>query len=612
MLTLLLALVLPGGAEVLPTRIPGVDARDSVRDYDDARVQTRRVALANPSGEPLRIPSAPSLALKLPPGEYTLYTLYGGWGQERQLAAETLGAGARVLTSRRGRSSSIYSPWFALRNQTTGITYAGQLEWSGNWTLSVERVPARAALRLSAVPVEVRLGMEFDSPGYRLDPGETLDLAPAVFTAVEGDLDDAVNQLHRYQRLHVFPRRPGGGLPWVQFNSWYPFPGKMTAAEMMRAADVAAELGAEVFVLDAGWYNRKNWSRELGDYQADRAAFPNGIEELSAHVRKLGLKFGMWVEIENGGSESRLFAGHPDWFFQLGGKPLKSGERYHLDFAKPEVRAWARGVVDRLVRDYRLEWIKIDYNIDIGWEFDDPSAKGGVLMRHLAAYYRWLDEVRAAHPQLFIENCSSGGLRFDLGILRHTHSTWLSDEVKPRESVQLGYGCTVEFAPEVCNHWMVGDTNRGDIQPGAESGWWDFMLRVPMNGQYGISSKVFEWSPELRERARANVALYKRIRPAIVGADVYHLTPPPDHNAPEGWTGVQYVTAGGGRSVLMAYRCQGGEAARSFKLRGLDPSKTYRVRIDEKDRGVMTGAQLGKEGLKLELAEWRAAVVELE
>ncbi|MCX6634937.1 MAG: alpha-galactosidase, partial [Acidobacteria bacterium] len=350
---------------------------------------------------------------------------------------------------------------------------------------------------------------------------------------------------------------------------------------------------------------------ELGDYQADRAAFPNGIEELAAHVRKLGLKFGMWVEIENGGSESRLFAGHPEWFFQLGGKPLKSGERYHLDFAKPEVRAWARGVMDRLVRDYRLEWIKIDYNIDIGWEFDDPSGKGGVLMRHLAAYYRWLDEVRAAHPQLFLENCSSGGLRFDLGILRHTHSTWLSDEVKPRESVQLGYGCTVEFAPEVCNHWMVGDTDRGDIQPGAESGWWDFMLRVPMNGQYGISSKVFEWSPELKQRARANVALYKRIRPAIVGADVYHLTPPPDHNAPEGWTGIQYVAAGG-RSVLMAYRCQGGEAERSFKLRGLDPSKTYRVRVDEKDRGVMTGAQLSTEGLKLELAEWRAAVVELE
>jgi alpha-galactosidase len=113
-----------------------------------------------------------------------------------------------------------------------------------------------------------------------------------------------------------------------------------------------------------------------------------------------------------------------------------------------------------------------------------------------------------------IENCSSGGMRFDLGIMGHTHTNWLSDVVAPLPSVQLAYGCTLEFSPAVCNHWMIGDGEgeRAAVDNNAPPGWWDFILRVPMNGQYGISSKVFDWSPALRKRAAENVALYKRIR----------------------------------------------------------------------------------------------------
>jgi alpha-galactosidase len=141
-------------------------------------------------------------------------------------------------------------------------------------------------------------------------------------------------------------------------------------------------------------------------------------------------------------------------------------ERYHLNFAKPAASQWARSVVDRLVKDYGIEWLKIDYNIDIGECFDPPllaERRGHVLHDHLASYYGWLDDLRAAYPQLVIENCSSGGTRFDLGIMAHTHTTWLSDVVRPRPSVQLGYGCTVEFIPEVCNHWMVGDQDNRDV-----------------------------------------------------------------------------------------------------------------------------------------------------
>jgi alpha-galactosidase len=197
--------------------------------------------------------------------------------------------------------------------------------------------------------------------------------------------------------------------------------------------------------------------------------------------------------------------------------------------------------------------------------------------------------------------------------MRHTHSTWLSDVVTPLPSVQLAYGCTVEFSPEVCNHWMVGDKDNGEVDLSKPPGWWDFLFRVPMNGQYGISSRVFDWSPELKARAAANVALYKRLRQTVAGADVYHLTPPPDHDQPEGWMGLQYVAEGGARSVLMAYRLGKSEPGHAFRLRGLASGRTYRVQVDGKALGAFSAAQLSRDGLPLQLdAEYRATVVELE
>lgn len=285
------------------------------------------------------------------------------------------------------------------------------------------------------------LGMRADFGGpLALSPGESFALPAVALTATAGDLDDGANQLHRYQRQFVIPRSPTNDPLLVQFNSWYPFPGKMTITDMKRCADVAAKLGAEVFVLDAGWFSGKNWSRELGDWTPNMEEYPRGIEELAPYVRSKGMKFGIWVEIENLGIDSRMFREHPEWCLTYQGKPLLVFERYHLNFARPEVRRWARSVIDRLAREYKIEWLKIDYNIDIGERFDPTDLmerRGHVLYDHLIYYYRWLDQVRAAYPRLVIENCSSGGTRFDLGIMAHTHTT-LSDEVRPLPSVELG------------------------------------------------------------------------------------------------------------------------------------------------------------------------------
>ncbi len=584
--------------------------------WADTGVFSREIIFKNIGDSVITLASAPSLTWKLPAGDYTLRYLYGGWGEERQLASEKLGAGARNFGSIRGRSSNGFAPWLSVRNEDKQVEYLSELAWSGNWDARVMREPGRWPSKLRDQEVDVSMGVHFDFGGpLSLRPGTSFVLPKVAFTASGGDLDDATNQMHRYQRLYVFPQSTANRPPLVQFNSWYPFPGKMNVSDIRRLADVAATLGAEVFVLDAGWYNQNDWSKELGDYEPDPQAFPQGLEALSTYVRGKGMRFGLWLEIENLGLESSMFQKHKDWCLAYNGAPVRQSDRCQLDFANPEVREWATSTVDRLVSKYELSWIKIDYNIDIGDRFDphDKDRPGDVLYQHIAHYYAWLDEERATHPDLIIENCSSGGLRFDTGILAHTHTNWLSDNVDPIASLQLGFGCTVQFSPEVCNHWMVGDTDRGHVDLTKPTGWWDFLFRVPMNGQFGFSSRVFDWSQPLKNRATANIALYKQIRQTISGADVYHLTGQPALRNPTGWMALEYVSQANHNSVLTTYRLQDGTSEKSFRLRGLDPLVSYDVLKDGRPLLHAKGEDLMVRGLTVHIEEqWRAAIYEIK
>lgn len=584
------------------------------RTWGQTGVITRQITLRNKSNGPIHIKEFPSLAWQLPPGNYDLTYLWGGWAHERQVSNEQLGPGRRSFRMTRGRSTNGYSPWFCLHHQGLGVHYLAQLAYSGNWEMHFEQYPDGQSLVQENLNASLGMRFDFDGP-LQLAVGQSFEIPLVAFTATSGDMDDGANQLHRFQRQYVVPRTPTNNPLLVQFNSWYPFPGEMNVEQMKRCVDVAGPLGAEVFVLDAGWFSSKNWSRELGDWNVNPGAFPDGMEELARYVRRKGMKFGIWVEIENLGVDSKMFREHPEWCLTYNGKPLLIDQRYPLNFAKPEVQKWAASVIDRFVRDYGIEWLKIDYNIDVGDMFDPPALlarPGDVLYRDRTSYYEWLDEIRSRHPELVIENCSSGGLRFDLGIIGHTHTTWLSDEVRPRPSVQLAYGSTVEFIPEICNHWMVGDKRNGEVDLSNPEGWWDFLFRVPMTGQFGISSRVFDWSPELKARAKANINLYKKIRHVIMGADVYHLTPSPDHDDPAGWSAIQYASPDRKRSVLLAYRLASSVSTRVFKLRGLAPGYTYQIAMDGAVREKLAGQTLLKDGLRVEFKDpWRASIIEL-
>lgn len=582
---------------------------------------------------PLHALASGRLALRAPRGA-TLTYLHGHWGDECQVASEVLGFGTRTLEVRAGRSSNGFSPWFALQPQP-GLVLAGQLAWSGNWRIDLARedvdrhrvylYPEGGMPEDGDPRVVVTAGLHDWRFLRRLAPGERFR-TPVLALAAGTDLDAAAQRLHTWSAARIPQPNPNVPLQ-VQFNTWYNLgrlhgDGKVPVGRMKAYANVAAEIGCEIFVLDAGWYDATNWSGKLGDWEVDPTFYPNGLEELIEHVRGKGMKFGLWVEIEVAGAASRLRAEHPDWLVTHDGEPLAFGRwgRRGLAFGHPEAAAWALAELDRLATRYQLDWLKIDYNIDYGPGSDNPRhghSPGDALYRHLTAYYAILDELRRRHPNLIVENCASGGLRFDPGIIAHTHTTWLSDEVRPLRSLQLGYGATLAHPAAVCNHWAV------DLENEMDPIWRDLVFRVPMMGQFGISGNVDTWDAGLRAQAAHHVAVYKQIREVVRRGRCYHLTPPIPPEGATGWTAIWFVDevpAGEApHGVLFAYRLAESPAEIVLPLPGLAAEGVYKVRADRELDGISpapaelrSGASLAEEGLRLRLpAVNRSALVQL-
>ncbi|WP_170971000.1 alpha-galactosidase [Ilyomonas limi] len=579
--------------------------------YNNTGVFTRSINIKNTSQQAIHIANIPSFSASLPGGNYDLQYLKTEWGHERRFTTEALQPDSlRSFIMNRGRSGEGYSSWFSLVNNTTSVRYMAELAYSGNWQMQFLQKEANA-------PVTVQMGMRFDKgEALTLLPSATFQTPEVAFTLDSGDLDEVANYLHRYQREFVIPAVQTNRPLLVEYNTWFATPNKVYVKEVKRLVDSAAALGCEAFVLDAGWYNEQeqDWSAELGNWYPTKTSFPNGLEELVNYVHQNNMLFGLWVEIESVGRQSNLVKEHPGWFLQNEGKPVFTSNRYHLNFANDSARNWALHTISRLVNTYQLKWIKIDYNNSVGESFD-AQYNGIALYEHLQGYFKLLDAVHHLFPSLIVENCASGGLRTDLGTMKHTNTAWLSDITYPHNAPQLVWGATLELTPGINNYWMTGDTVHQDVwfckEEPLHPEWWNYMFRIAMTGQFGISSRLERWSKALMDTAKQNIQLYKRIRTIIQGADVYHLTPMPDHDKPVGSMAIQYQN--NDKNLLMAYRLENGKDEENYKLRNLDAAQQYVVYIDGKKIKQLTGGELMNVGITVNLKyDFSAAVIEMD
>lgn len=533
------------------------------------------------------------------------------WGAEFAPIEGALDLPLRLGVSS-GRSSHGMHPWLGLTRAGAAIIVSPA--WSGNWHISID---AHGLLTAGISPDGFRTVVTPEAPV----------VAPPVFVAVGSDLDDAAAALARAVARDVVPRSPASEAIPVEWNHWWPYEdADITADVFRRNAVVAASVGIETVTLDAGWFGRadaaSDWQRERGDWDAvNGARFPQGLPALADDVRSLGLDFGVWLEPEAVGADARLRRERPELIAaRRSPAPASPSITVSLDprdptflgyvcLGSPQGRDFVRDTISRVITDTGARWLKLDFNVDPGAGCDRTDHGHGAydgLYRHYRGLYAVLDDVRASHPEVVLEACSSGGLRIDLGLAAHTHCAFLSDPDWTEHHLQALWGASLMLPPVAMLHWSWSQW-RGD-NPDQEQDWESLstsafaaMLRPAMLQRFGVSMRLEDLSAELRDCLRDHVRLYREeIAPLVRAGELRRLTPPPLRGG-GGERVPVFQVSDGDHHVVVGTVLPGGTTPRRQRVDGLDLDRDYRVRnIDAGGEAVVSGARLGREGVAVD------------
>ncbi|WP_405567269.1 alpha-galactosidase [Streptomyces sp. NBC_01167] len=544
----------------------------------------------------VRLERFDSAAVNVPvQGGARLTYLAGQWSQEFQLHHLELDRGRFEMESTQGSAGHAYHPWLAIQSadapaEGTTPTYGIALEWSGNWRITADAEPGGA--------LRVRAGRVPHEGAVRLTPGTTL-VTPRLACAFSPDgLDGLARVWHRYERHLTGERidRPRK----VLYNSWEATGFDVDADEQLELARTAAQLGAELFVVDDGWFTgRHDDTGGLGDWDPDPAAFPGGFDRFIDQVRALGMDFGLWVEPEGISPRSKLYAEHPEWVYRIDGRPATLvRNQLLLDLGREDVQDFVISTLDRLLGSHAIRYLKWDMNRP-PTERGRPGHPAGpdperqdLDAAHVAGYLRVLDHLRAAHPHVTIEGCAGGGARVEHATIARTDVVWPSDNTAPMDRLRIQYGYLHAHASHTMSSWVTDAPGIFDPRPRSLA----FRFVNSMVGVLGVGADIRHWAPEQRAEAARWIARYKEIRDVVHHGEVHLLGTPADPTC-----GVQFEERGGARVVVTAWNTGpldgapllSGRPAR-LRLRALAPESVY---IDTDTGTRYSGAYLLHSGL---------------
>jgi alpha-galactosidase len=554
----------------------------------------RWVEISNPGDAPFTLERAFSAMWHVPAGDtYTLAHLAGKWLDEFHLWREELQPGVKMLDSRRITTSHHHNPWFMLERadapatEAAGETWFGALCWSGNWKLAAE-VTDFGSTRVS-------LGLNDWDFAWQLNPGETFTTPSSLGGYTKQGRGGASRRLHDYIREQVLPH---GRVPHkVLYNSWEATTFSVDEKSQIELAEMAAEMGIELFVMDDGWFHgRSDDHAGLGDWWPDENKFPRGIGGLVHRVNELGMEFGIWVEPEMVNPNSELYRAHPDWAIHFPGRPrTEARNQLILNFARPDVQEYILEKLDRLLSENNIAFIKWDMNRNVsepGWE-GAPGDPREIWVRYVQGVYRVWGELRRRHPAVVWQSCSGGGGRADLGILRLADQVWVSDNTEPSARLGIQEGFSQVFPANVMEAWVTDS--------GQEYLPFEYRMHVSMCGSLGIGGHLKHWGLERRAQAARWIKVYKELREIIQLGDQFRLRSPQLH----AYSAVQYMAKDKSAGVLFAFRTHLSHPAQipPLYLQGLEPDAFYTI---EGCNGTRSGLAWMETGLTIPLADFQS------
>ena len=562
-----------------------------------------QVTLANAADTPVPIDQLFPLVVRFPrlDGPWRVLRTRGGSSENfypprAWTPAERVvfGGEVRIESPPQGRSSSRHLPvLIAAAGPDPGAPGVwAAMEYSGEWFLTLRHVGDGPFLRGQLKMGPIVLG-----------PGEQLALPAVQVGFFDGGIEAGAEAFRRHVRDCICPRLGGAPVtPPVSYNHWFGLREDVDAPSLAPQVARAAEVGVEVWVHGPGWYEGGAVAGVGNWHRADPQRYPDGLEGLARRVRDAGMKFGLWFEVER--AEPETWAARE--FGRLFLPPVSGqGAARYLDLSQPAAQQWAVETIGRWVEALGLEWVRLDCTVDPAAFLAAADPTGKNQLAWSAGLYAMLDELMRRYPQLLVETSSAGGRRIDLGTLRRSHGTWISDQT---------------FTPDVCRYMqcrfnrllpghLAGSAlpvrRRGPAPPVRD---YDVLSR--MCGALSFSGDIARWRASDAARVRKWVEACKRIRHLLDGA-FHPLLPVPVTDA--AWDAVQFAADDGSESVVFAFRMAGDVQRTTLRPRGIDPQADYTVtNLARPTRPrTLSGADLARRGLPLKLAAQHAACLHL-
>ncbi len=551
--------------------------------FDDCDVMKFSTEYINDGKKPIVLQKYMSASLPVISKECTLLSLYGNTKNECNEQFERLGHGTKLLTTQQGNRTSydIHSSFMLSlegeMNEHSGNVIAGSLLWNGNFDIEFINSPFKHR------PTLIQAGISPLASDYTLNPKASLTTPEFILTHSNRGKGEASRTLHYWARHHQV--LDGTKLREILLNSWEGVHFDTTQANMESMAADIAELGGEMFVMDDGWfgnkYPRNNDKTSLGDWEVCHEKLPDGIGSLVKMVHDKGIKFGIWIEPEMVNVKSELYEKHPDWILRhpsIEPQPGRGGGQLLLDMTNPEVQDFVFGVVDKLMREHPdIDYIKWDNNMSMhnaSSQYLPLSHQSNLPVDFNIATIEVLKRIRAAHPNVIIQLCASGGTRLNYVYMPYFQEVWASDMTDPVHRLKLQWGA-LDFYPSnilaahVCSHNNKYTQRHTPLK---------FRFDVASMCRLGIEMVPATFTPAEREFAKRAIAGYKQIRPTVQQGDMYKLISPHDDKGE--YAALMYVDSDKSRAVAMIYRLiyTHDMPHRIIRMQGLDPKRNYRIR----------------------------------
>ena len=528
----------------------------------------------------------------LPKSMYELTHFSGVWGGEFRPQTTLLTQGLKTIQTKRLRSYGF--PTFILRPQgeqmqSVGEAWFGSLQYSGNWRLDFEKNQDGQ--------VQVAGGINFWDQSLELSPKEKFVTPKLILGYTTKGMDGVSKSLVNYSKEKViYPSHRTETRP-VIYNSWYATEFSVNEEQQLALANIAKDLGVEMFVIDDGWFkNRVNDRGGLGDWVVDKKRFPNGLKSMIEKINAMGMDFGLWMEPEMVNPNSDLFRAHPDWAFHYPNRERhQMRNQYMLNLGREDVYQYLYGCLSKLLKENNIKYIKWDMNrslTDAGFPGATLKEQRAVRIKYVENLYRLYDNLRKDFPHVWFENCAGGGGRVDLGMMARTDFCWASDNTDPIERIFIQDAFLNIMPSNYMISWVTREDHHRLNYP------LDFKFDVAMCGVLGVGYDITKWSDEQKKTATEKIKRYKEIRETVHFGDLYKILSPYNTNR----SILQFMNKNQKEGVIFVFNLAeypnnampDTKVSSRVKLRGLDPNANYKLEGNDE---VFTGDYLMNVGI---------------